>query len=222
MTTETIIITFDGYVNNHHIQFYRCCIITSGANLMGVVGGVLALDFANTIADGTERLSDVPALLDWALCAGVTNAAAMEQCRHDLRQDSKSPEALLRQAHNLRDLLLRLGTALARGDTPETADLNRLRSLAADALRDAEFCPDRRGGYVLSFGNGKVETAILGPVIWSAVELLREGEFQRVKQCPECRFLFFDRSKNNSRRWCDMATCGNRAKLRNFRERRRS
>jgi predicted RNA-binding Zn ribbon-like protein len=51
--------------------------------------------------------------------------------------------------------------------------------------------------------------------------MLREGQFERVRQCPECGFLFFDRSKNNSRRWCDMATCGNRAKLRNFCERRR-
>jgi hypothetical protein len=36
-----------------------------------------------------------------------------------------------------------------------------------------------------------------------------------------CGFVFLDRSRNRSRRWCDMAACGNRAKLRRFRGRRR-
>ena len=77
-------------------------------------------------------------------------------------------------------------------------------------------------GYALDFSAAPAETALLGPIAWSAVDLLRSGRFERVKRCPGpgCGWLFFDHSKNNSRRWCDMATCGNRTKGRRHRARR--
>jgi predicted RNA-binding Zn ribbon-like protein len=42
-----------------------------------------------------------------------------------------------------------------------------------------------------------------------------------VKDCgdPSCRWLFLDTSKNHTRRWCDMKTCGNRMKARRFQAR---
>jgi predicted RNA-binding Zn ribbon-like protein len=64
---------------------------------------------------------------------------------------------------------------------------------------------------------------VLGPIALSAVDLFRGGQFERLKQCPgpsgDCGWLFFDRSKNNSRRWCEMSVCGNRVKVRRHRER---
>lgn len=46
----------------------------------------------------------------------------------------------------------------------------------------------------------------------SALRLLAADQVQRLKICRNCGWLFIDRSKNRSRRWCDMAVCGNRAK----------
>jgi len=48
---------------------------------------------------------------------------------------------------------------------------------------------------------------------------LRSDELDLLKRCPadNCRWLFLDRTKNRSRRWCDMATCGNQAKARKHR-----
>jgi len=45
----------------------------------------------------------------------------------------------------------------------------------------------------------------------------------RLKACrgDDCRWVFLDGSRNSSRRWCDMAACGNRAKSTSFRARRR-
>ena len=185
------------------------------------VGGVLALDFANTIWDGAERLSNADDLLDWVSFAGVADQEATLRFRSDLHADHARAEALLRRARLVRDILRGVGTALAQGAGPAEAELIQLRDVAAELVKDAKFSPDPNGGYGLSFEGGRAETAILGPVVWSAVEMLRQGQFERVKQCAKCGFLFFDRSKNNSRRWCDMATCGNRVKLQNFRERRR-
>jgi predicted RNA-binding Zn ribbon-like protein len=191
------------------------------AGATALVGGVLALDFANTIGDGNERLSDAGDLLDWALHAGLADPEATAVRRLELGGDGRRAEALLRRARQLRDVLRRLGTALARDEALPAGELETLRDAVSETAKSAQFSRNADGGYLMSFEKAPVETAILGPVVWSAVELLREAQFERVKQCPECGFLFFDRSKNNSRRWCDMATCGNRAKLRKFRGRRR-
>ncbi len=51
-------------------------------------------------------------------------------------------------------------------------------------------------------------------------ELKRQSD--RLQRCasPTCRWLFLDRSKNHSRVWCEMASCGSRAKMRRYRDRR--
>ena len=48
----------------------------------------------------------------------------------------------------------------------------------------------------------------------STLGLLGSTDAERMKVCPNCEWLFIDRSKNRSRTWCDMAVCGNRAKAR--------
>jgi len=50
---------------------------------------------------------------------------------------------------------------------------------------------------------------------------MADGSWQRLKACRSetCRWAFIDNARNHSRLWCDMATCGNRAKARAFRSR---
>ena len=64
---------------------------------------------------------------------------------------------------------------------------------------------------------------MLWPVVRSAAELLNSDLLSRVRVCPadDCAWLFLDQSRNRSRRWCDMSTCGNRSKARRFREAQR-
>jgi predicted RNA-binding Zn ribbon-like protein len=52
----------------------------------------------------------------------------------------------------------------------------------------------------------------------SSVELLTSDDASRIRMCAadDCEWLFLDRSKNRSRRWCDMKVCGNRVKARRF------
>jgi predicted RNA-binding Zn ribbon-like protein len=72
-------------------------------------------------------------------------------------------------------------------------------------------------------GRAGVDGAIarLMAIVAGAVE---RGSWERLKACPreDCEWAFFDRSKNRSGRWCRMELCGNMAKARRFRERRRA
>jgi hypothetical protein len=52
-------------------------------------------------------------------------------------------------------------------------------------------------------------------------ELHIAGKSQRLRRCEadDCRWVFYDRSRNQSKVWCDMSGCGSRAKARAYRER---
>jgi predicted RNA-binding Zn ribbon-like protein len=65
--------------------------------------------------------------------------------------------------------------------------------------------------------------ALLTPVLWSAGDLLAGGRLDRVRRCANdrCLWLFLDDSKSGTRRWCSMASCGNRAKAHRHYARRR-
>lgn len=65
--------------------------------------------------------------------------------------------------------------------------------------------------------------AAFGRIVAIAFTSAFDGSFDHLKLCADetCRSVFYDRSKNHSGRWCSMSTCGNRAKVRAWRERRR-
>jgi predicted RNA-binding Zn ribbon-like protein len=69
-----------------------------------------------------------------------------------------------------------------------------------------------------------VATDALGAIAAAAVPLTVDGRWDRLKICPadDCRWAFYDRSKNRFRHWCSMAECGVRAKSRAFRARKRT
>jgi len=66
--------------------------------------------------------------------------------------------------------------------------------------------------------------AAFGTIVAIAFVTSFDGTFEHLKTCADetCRAVFFDKSKNHSGRWCSMATCGNRAKVRAWRERQRA
>jgi predicted RNA-binding Zn ribbon-like protein len=72
----------------------------------------------------------------------------------------------------------------------------------------------------IAYGRAQADT-ILMAVADSAAELLTSDSLPRVRQCGglNCGWLFLDTTRNRSRRWCDMKDCGNRAKVRRYRQR---
>jgi hypothetical protein len=67
-----------------------------------------------------------------------------------------------------------------------------------------------------------VATDVVGAVLAASARLAVLDQWARVKICPadDCRWAFYDRSRNHSRTWCSMQVCGNREKARAWRERR--
>ena len=63
---------------------------------------------------------------------------------------------------------------------------------------------------------------VRGELAGVAVTAMLDGSWERLKACRNCRWAFFDESKNRSAHWCSMQLCGNRLKTRAYRRRHRS
>jgi predicted RNA-binding Zn ribbon-like protein len=98
-------------------------------------------------------------------------------------------------------------------------DRSRLDALAAGIGLVVRF--DADGGTRLAGGDPGVR-GMLGDVLGGVLRAAHEGTWARLKICSAdtCRYVYYDRSKNGSRRWCSMDVCGNRSKTRAYRARR--
>lgn len=181
-----------------------------------LVAGNLCLDFLNTVEwrgnpeRRIERLTDYDELLVWAAAAGVLDEAAAERCRAEAAERPIEATEILQQAVSVRENLADL---LNRQQGFHTlADVNiLLRQIPRDvALRG------RGDGFAWRFSGGDRLADVLWPVLWSAGALLTSRELDRLSHCQnqDCGWFFLDHSRNRSRRWCSMDSCGNRAKAR--------
>lgn len=132
---------------------------------------------------------------------------------------SSHPEEAARlfvEAIAAREAIYRIFSALASGNGARDQDLDVLnRGLETAPMRTRLARADR--GYAWRAEVAEVSApALLGPILWSAGDLLVKNVHERIRQCAneKCLWLFLDESKNGTRRWCDMTSCGNRAKAR--------
>jgi predicted RNA-binding Zn ribbon-like protein len=187
-----------------------------------LIGGVLCLDFVNTVdprhAPGRrEYLDDYAALVAWGGHAGAIDAGQGERLREGAAGDPAEAERVLGRAIRLREALYPLFSRAARGQPPAPDDLGVLQAELTRALPHF-LLTWSAGGYAREWEqDSSALDQVLWAVAWSAAELLLHGPLDRIRECPgqgNCGWLFLDLSKNASRRWCDMRVCGNRAKAR--------
>ncbi|MCR6498731.1 CGNR zinc finger domain-containing protein [Shinella sp. CPCC 101442] len=159
-------------------------------------GGALALDVANSVvlrADPERRIDRFadPAAMD-AFPSGAN--------RHGAERNLFGPLEPVNEP--AREGLVRLREAIDRHFRAEALGHGK-PALLADLL-DAISATFRI--------SGERPLALDTATARSALMLLSRPEPDRLKICPNCNWLFLDRSRNRSRAWCDMAVCGNRVK----------
>jgi predicted RNA-binding Zn ribbon-like protein len=191
-----------------------------------IVGGNLALDFANT-AEGTpegklerEHLMGYEDLVFWGCHVGLLSGQQGERLLRQGRQRPVEADAVFTRALEFRGHLYRLFRAVAEGDDPPAESVETLRRYECEALTHAVLAPSGSGEFGWMWELGDDLAGVFWPVAHSATELLTSGPLGRVKGCAGCNWLFVDESKNRSRRWCTMEECGIHAKMRRYVARR--
>jgi predicted RNA-binding Zn ribbon-like protein len=182
----------------------------------------LCLDFANTLSwRGTEtpaeELHDLGGLLRWIERVAVTSKDEKTEFAASFGWlGGDEAREVFAEAIALREAIFRIFSAFSTRTDVAPADLVRLEhALAAAPMRDVLARLDGAYGWRVA---GPLETMaqLLAPVIWSAGDLMVTAGDRRIRRCAnhECLWLFVDKSKGGTRRWCQMSACGNRAKAR--------
>lgn len=193
-----------------------------------LVGSELAFDFTNTASGrGTEKHVEhfrTPTdVIAWARHAKVITERDRDAALAAVARNSALGRRLLQEARDNREIIHRIGVAISQGSKPADDDIAALTAAHSRFLAAAHLTPYGEG-FVWSWeADGGVVEALLGPITLSALTLLTQQDLSRIKQCQgeHCGWLFFDTTKNKNRRWCEMEVCGNRAKQKQFAERRK-
>jgi predicted RNA-binding Zn ribbon-like protein len=198
-----------------------------------LLGGVLCLDFVNTVdarfpqPDTTppDFIATYEQLVRWSQRAGALDATTARKLLLRARRETKAARTAVSAAHRLRNAISALVGAMREHREPPAFAATELARFSARALARGRLVAHAETD-ALTWSWPRLELqCMLWPIALSALELAMSGEVVSVKQCPghdgRCGWLFLDRTKNRSRRWCSMQICGNVEKTRQQNARRR-
>ncbi len=179
----------------------------------------LWLEFVNTDAalksPGGDTLRDFDALVSWLNAQGSLDDERSDGIRRRAQLQPAAAAATLVDARRVRASLRQLaergsGTERVRDDA--MTEINRVLGRSAGTRRIERHAG---GTYTRAFvTTGDAFAGLMIPIVESAAESLVAYELGRIRRCADvrCYRVFVDATKNGLRRWCDMGTCGNRAK----------
>jgi predicted RNA-binding Zn ribbon-like protein len=181
-----------------------------------LIGGEPALDFVNTVetraSSPLELLRTYADLVDWTARVGLVDAKTASSLRRS------GADEVLGRAVALREAAYEVLVAVAiERAPPPTHALAVVNAEIADARRGAALVFD---GEAFTFEAPPKDLLLpLHVVARALADLLTSPRLHRVGRCEgvgDCGWLFLDTTKNGSRRWCSMAGCGSRAKMRRY------
>jgi predicted RNA-binding Zn ribbon-like protein len=191
-------------------------------NVYDFDAGDLSLDFANTKVwhaseKPEERLNSYADLVAWGEQAGlIAPELARRLYNLAIEQPANSDEGY-HFAIQVREALYRIFSNRYAGKSIPEADLAVLNSVVREAMAHLQLTSLAGEFHWKWTAEIDGTNLILWPIARSAAELLTSDKGSNVRECEDdrgCGYLFIDQSKNHSRRWCSMESCGNRAKAR--------
>jgi len=182
------------------------------------IGGKLCLDFVNTIdwrgqQEKGEYLNDYSDLLLWSRNVGILSDVESSSLEtRSLNHKDEAKNVYIR-AIDYRESIYKVFSNIAKGEEPQPSDIQKLNEELSRASPHGKIVKTETG-YSMGFDEQSSLDRMLWPISSSVVDLLTSADLSRVKSCgsDECGWLFYDTSKNKSRRWCEMKGCGNRMK----------
>lgn len=184
------------------------------------IAGSLALDFHNTASWDADKpiadnlLDSYDDVLAWAVEAGAIDRKPADSLLRTAEADPAAGAAAFERIIELRQILHDVFTPLGEGEDVTHEGLAALNERLAHIPMTLTSAWE---GFTWDWsGHPDDLTSVAWPVVWSAAELLRSPDVDRVGGCEleGCGWLFVDRSRRHNRKWCQMEVCGNRAKAR--------
>ena len=184
------------------------------------IGGHPALDFLNTVDDQdkqrqTSRITDWPSFVAWGQASSMFSEVQIDNFKNEV--ENTKTESLLANIHMLRETVYAAFTSVLTSEKQPDTDMLKLETLIKTAISNASLITDKTGyRWVPDTKNADWITDVL---ILSIERLLRSEDILRLKECKRCSWMFLNKGRGKGRQWCNMNTCGNRAKSASFRNR---
>ena len=193
---------------------------TPSAPPLELIGGHLALDLVNTVSwrlDNDRRrdnLADFPALTRWCQRAGLLTGVATQQLLTAASEHPQSAEQALRGTRSLREHLHTLLASLVdHSEAPDAVTAPPgLHRLLLDALAHSDLTGAPMRWQLIPQQPADIPRLLA----LEALDLLQTPQLHLTRRCHGvgCGWLFLDRTRSHTRRWCSSSDCGNRDRAR--------
>jgi predicted RNA-binding Zn ribbon-like protein len=151
-------------------------------------------------------------LILWGEKVGIVSKESAEAIESAGLAEEQKARKFFKEAVALRELLYRIFYKVSRQERVGGADLNEFNDFLQKLFARLEIQAAKEGlqtGWNLPKSDFRWITA---PIVMDAYELLLSDKLVRVKECPNCGWLFQDSTKNGKRKWCSMQACGSNVK----------
>jgi len=179
-----------------------------------LIGAHPALDFLNTVAD-TGKTRDVNLLLSpgdflsWLEFCGLDS---------EILVDPIPTHEELADLVRFREIAYQALISTLEESSQQSRNFQKYESYLKSALQRARFCA--REKHFAWRASNEPSHYVLDSIVLQFYDLLQSTDVARIRQCERCSWLFINSGRGRGRRWCNMATCGNRHKVEAHRERK--
>ena len=168
-----------------------------------------------------EYLKTYEDLLDWTEKVNLLPIERIRKLREYSKKNEKESQQKLIEIIKQRELLYKIFSSIINQKTLDEVLVKEFNNSVSGSLSNLAF----------KFETGKInlvwkaENVDLMEPVWvifkDAFDILTSISQNRIKACRACGWLFLDGSKNNSRTWCNMRTCGSSNKSRRYYHRKK-
>jgi predicted RNA-binding Zn ribbon-like protein len=190
-------------------------------------GGCPVFDFTNTISnrndpDYFDYLTKYNDFIQWSEKIGLLSKGRIHAISIFSESHVRKSADTLRQVVEAREVIFTLFSSLAQHRKADKGAMDAFNGLLSEALSNMRIDVGRTE-VTTSFAVSE-KTILKEPLyllIKNAFDILSSQSFERIKECPTCRWLFLDTTKNGKRRWCNMQVCGSNDKARRYYHRKK-
>lgn len=190
-------------------------------------GGCPVFDFTNTISnrndpDYFDYLTKYDDFVEWINKIKLLPKGKMDAIAAFSKSHTRKSADTLRQIIEVREVVFKLFSSLAQQQKADRETVDAFNGFFSEALSNMRVEVGRKE-VAMSFIVSE-KTILKEPLyilVKNAFDILSTQSFDRIKECPTCRWLFLDTTKNGKRRWCNMQVCGSNDKARRYYHRKK-
>lgn len=184
-------------------------------------GGCICFDFVNTIHSRVDKetydyIDTYNSLIEWMERLQLLPTDKLENLKRLVRKDEDAAQVALEQIKEKREMLYNFFSSVIHKKSPAGELIKSFNKSLSDALSLLTF-GYKKNELVLEWSDAEVNFYDPLKIIFKdAFDIITTIPQNRLKECKSCGWLFIDKSKNISRTWCNMQTCGSIEKAKRY------